>query len=267
MMKKSVSLSLAWMFLISAVSGVVLYIAPPGRIAYWGGWSFAGFDKEQWDHLHTVTTLLMLIAAALHLYFNWRPFVSYMKSKTTQALAMTRELLISLIIALTVASGALMQWPPFEWIIDLGDHVSEDWEKGLGSPPYGHAELDTMGAFMGKMQIDREAANGRLKRAGIVFDANATIKSVAQKHGMTPQKLYNLMQSEGTKNTKAPLQEGSGLGKKSLSQVCEIRELDPDKVVEKLHSIGIEADPQSKFKTIAEEAGKNPMDLLIWIEE
>ncbi len=266
-MKKSVSLSLAWMFLISAVSGLVLYIAPPGRIAYWGGWSFAGFDKEQWDHLHTVTTLLMLVVAGVHLYFNWRPFISYMKSKTTQALAMTRELLISLIIALTVASGALMQWPPFGWIIDLGDYVSEDWEKGLGSPPYGHAELDTMAAFMGKMQIDREAAKGRLQRSGIVFDANATLKNVAQKHGMTPQKLFDILLSEDKKGTKPPLKEGSGLGKKSLAQVCEIRGLDLNTVIERLDGIGIQADPQSKFKTLAEEAGKNPMDLLIWIEE
>ena len=40
-------------FVVLLLSGVVLYVAPPGRIANWTQWQF-GLDKEQWQALHTV---------------------------------------------------------------------------------------------------------------------------------------------------------------------------------------------------------------------
>ena len=41
-----------WAFLVLMVSGIVLYLVPQGRVAYWVHWSLAGLDKEQWAAVH-----------------------------------------------------------------------------------------------------------------------------------------------------------------------------------------------------------------------
>ena len=37
-----------WSFLVLTITGLVLYIVPQGRIAYWVHWSLLGLEKEQW---------------------------------------------------------------------------------------------------------------------------------------------------------------------------------------------------------------------------
>lgn len=35
-------------FILMSVTGIVLYTAPQGRIAYWVAWTFWGLEKPQW---------------------------------------------------------------------------------------------------------------------------------------------------------------------------------------------------------------------------
>jgi hypothetical protein len=41
-----------WAFGVLTATGIVLYIVPQGRIAYWTLWSFLGLNKEQWGDVH-----------------------------------------------------------------------------------------------------------------------------------------------------------------------------------------------------------------------
>jgi hypothetical protein len=266
MLRKVVSLTLAWMFAVSAISGIMLYIAPPGRIAYWADWSLIGLDKGAWDHLHTVTTLLMIIAVALHLYYNWKPFVSYMKDKATKALAATKELLISLAVVIVIGVGSVMQLPPFNLIIDFGDYVSEEWEVTYGSPPYNHAELDALPKFAERIKLDYTKAKARLDAAGITYDDTTPLLDVATANATSPQRIYQVMTSSAEQPKLSPT-EGSGMGRKTLEQFCTLRGINLDKTLEKLKANGIDADPSEKFKDIAERHGINPVDLLEMIEQ
>ena len=266
MIRKVVSLTLAWMFLISSISGVMLFISPPGRVAHWTDWSFLGFTKTQWDHLHTVTTLLMIIAVILHLYYNWKPFVSYMKDSVTKALSATKELIISLIIVVSIVFGAILELFPFNVIIDTGDYISEDWEITYGSPPYNHAELDTLKTFCQKLNINYEVAKSTLEKSNLTFKESSSILSIAEDNKISPQKIFEIITFKTPKQNLVP-RAGSGMGKKTLSQVCEIRGLNLDQVLVKLHKNGIEVSETDKFKTIAQRYNISPMELLEIIEE
>ena len=266
MVKKVLSLSLAWMFAAAAVSGLVLFVAPPGRIAYWADWSMFGLGKTDWDHLHTVTTILMIVAVALHLYYNWRPFVSYMKDKVTKALSATRELLISLALVSVFAAGSVAQLPPFSWLIDLGDYASEEWEVTYGTPPYNHAELDTLEVFCRKLGIDAAQAKQSLLEKGVTYSDDMPLRKIAVDNGTSPQAIYRMIAGEKKSRYKTPMQ-GSGMGNKTLAQVCEIRGLNLDEVLETLKEKGIDASPSERFKSIAEHKGIHPLDLLKLIEE
>jgi len=266
MIRKVVSLTLAWMFLISSISGVMLFISPPGRVAHWTDWSFLGFTKTQWDHLHTVTTLLMIIAVVLHLYYNWKPFTSYMKNSITKALSATKELVISIIFTTIIALGAIFELLPFNLIIDTGDYISEDWEVTYGSPPYNHAELDTLKTFCKKLNINYEISKSTLEKSNIVFEESSSLLSIAEDNKISPQKIFEIIAFKIPKQNLMP-REGSGMGKKTLSQVCQIRGLNLSQVLIKLRKNGIEVNETDKFKTIAQRYNISPMELLEIIEE
>lgn len=72
-------------FLISLVSGIVLYFPPQGKIAHWTHWTFWGLDKEMWGFLHINSSLVFFVIAILHLYYNWKVLFCYAKKKAVAA--------------------------------------------------------------------------------------------------------------------------------------------------------------------------------------
>ena len=104
--KSFVSFSLVWSFLIILISGIVLYIAPPGRVSNWTNWMLFGFTKGQWQAMHTLFSLSFVILSVFHLIvFNWKVFWFYIMTKTSSQLNKKKELLISLALIVVVFAG------------------------------------------------------------------------------------------------------------------------------------------------------------------
>jgi hypothetical protein len=51
-------------FIIMSITGLVLYIEPAGRVAYWITWQFAGLTKTDWGNIHILSSLLFIVAGA-----------------------------------------------------------------------------------------------------------------------------------------------------------------------------------------------------------
>ena len=83
-MRKITSLSALASFVLLTLTSVILYIVPPGRVAYWADWRLWGLSKTQWDNLHINLGVLFLVAVCFHVYFNWNPIVAYLKNKARQ---------------------------------------------------------------------------------------------------------------------------------------------------------------------------------------
>ena len=73
------SLTITLSFALMAFSGIILYLSPKGRVANWTGWTMAGLGKESWGGVHTTIGILFLLASALHLLYNWKVFLNYLK--------------------------------------------------------------------------------------------------------------------------------------------------------------------------------------------
>lgn len=269
-MKKIVSLSLAWSFLILAVTGVVLYVDPPGRIAYWGDWTLLGMNKEEWGNFHIIFGFFMIVAALFHVTYNWKPLLSYMKDRVTRALTATRELVVSLVVVAVVAAATYFQLPPLSWVLQFGEQFGEGWEHQYGSPPFNHAELTNLKQFCARMGLDHARALETLKAHGVVPRPEESLKDTGRRHGLSPQSIYLLIKD--LKSAEAPPEEaipprgGSGMGKKSLEQVCELRNVPLDAALARMKAAGIHGDPDQRFREIAEEAGIIPSELLRIIE-
>ena len=80
--RKATSLTLGISFLIMSYTGIMLFIVPKGKVAYWVDWHLFGLSKEQYGELHTTSMVVMLIFSGLHIYYNWSAIVNYMKNKS-----------------------------------------------------------------------------------------------------------------------------------------------------------------------------------------
>ncbi len=111
-------------YVLLATSGIVLYVAPPGRVAHWSLWTLARLDKEAWQAVHTVFAFLFVLAGAFHLYLNWRIFWSYLRSKLTAGVRMKRELALASAHDLT---------PEQVWVALKGQETAKELPAGAAT--------------------------------------------------------------------------------------------------------------------------------------
>lgn len=79
-------------FAMLMVSGGVLLISPPGRIANWTQWAILGLTKRGWTDLHVVFGALFLVAGLVHLAFNWRPLLQHLGARMSGARGFRSEM-------------------------------------------------------------------------------------------------------------------------------------------------------------------------------
>lgn len=63
-------------FLGSLVTGMVLYITPPGSVARVNNWTLVGLGKEQWDAQHICFSVVFAAAGLIHLMYNWQSLIN-----------------------------------------------------------------------------------------------------------------------------------------------------------------------------------------------
>jgi len=76
-----VSILMACGFAVVVLSGFALYVAPHGRGAHVNAWSFLSLGRGDWVRIHVVFSVLFPFAAAVHLWLNRKPFLSYLRRK------------------------------------------------------------------------------------------------------------------------------------------------------------------------------------------
>ena len=186
--RKITSLILLISLISLTINSFVLYITPHGRIAYWANWQLLGLTKTQWGNIHINTGILFIIALIFHIYYNWKPMISYLKKKNKLRI-FTINFNISLIIVFIVTFGTLYEIPPFSSILDFSEHIKDKSIIVYGEPPYGHAELSTLKKFSKKMGWDLEQSIQLLKAEKIKFnDENETLQEIAKRNSISPKK-------------------------------------------------------------------------------
>jgi hypothetical protein len=213
-LRKIASLTALLSFLLLAVTGVVLFIMPQGRVAYWAGWRLWGLDKSQWGDLHNNLAVLALVSIGLHIYFNWGRLISYLRDRLRRIRIFTPSFSIAALVTALFVAGTLRSWPPFNLLADLNRHFKQSAAAKFGSPPYGHAELSSLETFCRRMGLDLEAAVAALSRAGFhIEDPSHTLLRLARDNRATPQDLYQAMGAPPPRRGGGGRGKGSGQGR------------------------------------------------------
>jgi len=278
-MRKATSLTAALSFIALIVSSVILYIVPHGRVAYWADWHMWGLTKTQWGDMHINTGVLFCLAAFLHIYYNWKAMMSYMK-KSQSFKVFTKDFNIALALTLVTIAGTYFMLPPFSWVLNMGERIKEIGSEKYGNPPYGHAELSSVKTLCSRMGLDLEQSLKNLKAAEMQFDGeNSTIITISKSNGITPQQVYELMQGNNNQanspadqgscsGTKVPmssgqkkLSHGMGVGKMSVKDLCTKYNITTEKAKERLDQKGLKYSKGDKLKEIAEKNDISPFSV------
>lgn len=258
-----------------SLTGIVLYIEPAGRVAYWITWQFGGLTKTDWGNIHILSSLLFIVAGAVHTWLNWKPLMNYFKDKMNRGVKLRRELIISSVVSVWVIFAAIWPFPPLSYLLDFNEWVKEQWvAEDNYEPPFGHAELLSLKTFSKKMDIDLTKATSELKTNGINFEsAEETLEDISLANNISPMNLYLLIKkfepapepealSSYTPESIEVKFSGTGFGNKSVASVCENIGLDQELAKERLLSAGISPDLTLTMKKLAESANTEAIEIM-----
>ena len=266
-------------FILLCFTGVILYLEPHGRVAYWTKWHFLNLEKDQWGNIHIYSGLLFLVTGGFHIYYNWKPLMKYLSGKIESALRYKRELLISIIIFIWITVSGIWSLPPLVYISDMGEVIKNSWVKSPElEPPFGHAELVSLQTFCKKQRIPLDQAMLALRDAGFTVDSpKSTLSEIAESKRTSGMGVYEVIKKLEAKPqamkpggtwTAETVEEtfaGTGLGNKTLSQMIKEMSLNPDNVYQRLKAIGIEAGDDDRLKRLAEKNNTTPIKLMTTI--
>lgn len=196
-LRRLISLTITFSFLIMSYTGIILFLAPKGRVANWTNWQLLGLDKTQYTNLHVTFMVLFLVGMIFHMYLNWSSLLNYLKNKTHQFSLLTKEFLLAFGINLLFLLGTLYYWTPFDQFLDFQDDLKAMWEKKVDKAPYNHAELSTLEEFAQKMGRDVSVMIAELnakKLRGI--ESTKTINQIAKENGKSPAQIFDIINTK-----------------------------------------------------------------------
>jgi hypothetical protein len=263
-------------FILLCLTGIILYIEPHGRVAYWTKWSFLGLEKDQWGNIHILSGLLLLVAGCFHVYYNWKPLVKYLSGKIETALRYKRELVISGSIFLWIVVSGIWSLPPLTYVTDLAEIIKDSWVSSPElEPPFGHAERVSLQTFCKKQHIPLDQAITELTKAGFELkNPDNTLAEIGDSEGTSGMGVYEVIKKLEPKPeamkprvgwTPAKIEEvfaGTGVGRKTLGQIVKEHGLDPETARQRLEEQGVVAKDDDKIKELADRHDSTPIKIL-----
>ncbi len=286
--RRIISLTVLLSFVVLALSGLLLFVSPQGRVANWAQWTVLGLTKEHIAAVHTTVMLLFLTVAIWHIVLNWRPIVGYLKNRSKQIRPMTPELGVALALTALFVVGPLAGIFPFRQYLDFGEDLKTSWEAERGAPPWGHAEESTLARFCQRMEdqrrmegqglvaVDCDEALQALRGQGLIVESTSEqLTDIAESNGTTPQVVSAIVMSVARKLTPeeaaARLQptpsEGrfqrptSGLGRLTLATYAQQNGYDLEELQAILSRAGYVLDPQARLRDEAVRLGTDPLGI------
>jgi len=256
--KKIISLSLAFSFLIMSITGVILYIVPKGKVAYWADWQIFGLSKTQYSDVHITSMFLFLIVTIWHIYYNWKPLVNYLRDSTKKVTFFKKELVIALALNIAFVVGTLIGLQPFQSALDINDDIKSYWEKEYGSPPYGHAEESSLLSFSRYMGVDVNKAIILLKAKNIKIESSAqTLLQISKNNGVSPKAIGDIIKPKQGVAAKGI----SSLGRKTLGELSKMDKINLGESLELLEKKGFRATEKTRMREIANALGVTPYEV------
>ncbi len=261
-----ISFGMLFSFILMSVTGIVLYITPPGRVAKWVTWTFFGLDKEEWQALHTIFSYFFFILGIFHVFsLNWKVIIAYLRKKSIQGINRKKELIASSLVVFFLFFGTLFKVQPLQGIMDIGEYFTESWENKDESAPMPHTEDMTITELSDQViHLSPELILNKLTDRGIRTGDNKTLKEIGKENKISPFDLYKIISRNEKKKVRSAgsFQAGRGMGRKTLEEIAGISGIDIDRVLSGLKEAGIDASGKDVFRDVAKRGKLTPRELM-----
>lgn len=184
--------------LLMIVTGIVQYVMPEGRIAYWADWRFLRLGKDQWGTIHTVQGFIFAVATCFHLLFNWKALLAYLQDCVKKTYSLRSELVAVLLLTILCTHGSIAGVPPFTTLMDFGKSFKKTWYAGQDvQPPFAHAELLPLKQLTKKLDLNLDGALAYLQELGFKdAAADSTLKQLAARCDASPAQIFEAMMKD-----------------------------------------------------------------------
>ena len=293
------SVLIAASFLLLVVSGVVLFVSPPGRVANWGNWRMIGLTKHEWTGVHTWFAAVFVVTAVFHLVFNLRPLMNYFRDRLTRRLGWRWEWVVAVGLCGGVFAGVQTRVVPFSTLLNWGERVKQGWEDARTVAPVPHAELLSFMELSTQAKVPYQAAVERLEARGFKgIRPEVIVQELAQTNGVSAQGLYEIVQGQrgagrggghGAGKGAEPSAEaakgaghgpggggggfgrgggpGGGAGRQTLAQYCSSKGIALTNATARLQAKGIKFAADRSLRDIALDNGYDrPYEILTILE-
>ncbi|NDV28796.1 DUF4405 domain-containing protein [Desulfovibrio sp. JC010] len=177
-------------FIILMLTGLELFVAPHDHTTDWLSWSFYGISQDIFAELHIIFGLLFLLTSLIHIAYNLKPLLSYLK-KPARSNGLLSEALVALIVSIVITVGTVAGMPGPANIIELGERFQKSWAIGYPEAPMPNTESLSIEQLGLLLQVDPNLLIDQLRSMGISdVDTQAVIEDIAEEHDIPPYKIY-----------------------------------------------------------------------------
>ncbi len=189
--RRTISLTALWSFIILTISSVIIYVQPHGRFTSWSGQEWFGMDRNQWFYIHINVGFLMIAACIIHILLNIKQINLYFRSKFRKINFVSVELVLSLLITAFVVWGTYADIKPITYINDLSWNLRRQIAEKYGRPPYANAEKSSLAIFCQQLGYNLEQAVKALNDEGFKqVDTEKSLLTIARENNSYPQEIY-----------------------------------------------------------------------------
>jgi len=192
--RRFISLVLFFSFVLLAFSGLALYLRPEGSIASWTDWSMLGINKKGWEGVHTLFCITFLLAAAVHLAFNWKHLLCYLSGGIYRNRGRIKELVAAAGLVITVLALAILRIPPASKVMQWRTAIKEGTVVIKIQPPESNFSKRSLKEILPFLGVSIDQISKILKAEGIVVTSfDESLEKIARQNRMSPQNLYGLI--------------------------------------------------------------------------
>jgi hypothetical protein len=129
--RQLISLLTLYLFIFMVLTGLVLYIVPPTRVARELQWTLAGISKTEYIRLHTILSFGFLVVALMHAWYNrsvlWRYLLLGRQVKIWNV-----ESILAFVFIVVLLGASYFNVPPVDKIMSWGTAFKESWDGPCG---------------------------------------------------------------------------------------------------------------------------------------
>jgi hypothetical protein len=213
---------------------------------------------------------LFILVVVLHLFFNWKVLLGYLRLRRVPGLRLKRELAAATLLGALLVLGTLAGAPPLSIIVELREDLKNYWERTSTPAPLPHAEELHLGELARQLDLPVEDVVTVLEEEGFT-EAKPTrsVAAIAEANEVAPTDLYQTLGSrtafarslEGRRGT------GQGMGRMNLGEFCSSQNMSLDRLIAILKMRGVVANASTSLRQIASSLDMRPGQMARWLAE